>query len=152
MSDIVLTKDGLEKAKKELESLKKVKRQEVIQRIKTAKEFGDLSENAEYEDAKNEQSFVEGKIKELENLIKKAIIHSDHQGSSLIDIGSKVLVKCDGEKTTYEIVGLTESDPELGKISSESPVGMALIGKRKGEKMTVPVPDGQMECEILEVK
>jgi transcription elongation factor GreA len=149
--EITLTKEGLEKAKRELEHLKKVKRPEVIQRIKTAKEFGDLSENAEYEDAKNEQSFIESKIAELENLIKTAKIHKDKGNTSEIGIGNKIVVKCDGEKTNYEIVGPNESDPASGKISSDSPIAESLIGRKKGEKVIVPIPDGTMECEILEI-
>lgn len=149
--EIILTKEGLEKAKRELEHLKKVKRPEVIQRIKTAKEFGDLSENAEYEDAKNEQSFTEGKIKELENLIKKARVQTVKKDNSEINIGDKVVVRCDGEKTSYEIVGPTESDPANGKISSDSPIAGSLIGRKKGEKITVPIPDGTMKCEILDI-
>jgi len=150
--EILVTTEGLEKAKKELEHLKKVKRPEIIQRIKTAKEFGDISENAEYEDAKNEQSFVEGRIKELENLIKKAQVVEAKSNASLVSIGDKVHVKCDGEKTIFEIVGATESDPVSGKISSESPIGMSLIGRKKGDKITVPIPDGEMRCEILDIK
>ena len=150
--EIVLTKEGLEKAKKELDNLKKNKRPEVIQRIKTAKEFGDLSENSEYEDAKNEQSFIEGKINELETLIKIAKVRIDKKSYDIIDIGTVVSVKCDGEKTSYEIVGPTESDPEKGKISSDSPIAQALIGRKKGEKLNVPIPDGEMSCEILEIK
>lgn len=150
-NEITLTKEGLEKAKRELEHLKKVKRPEVIQRIKTAKEFGDLSENAEYDDAKNEQSFIESKIAELENMIKTAKVHTEKKDTSEINIGSRVVIKCDGEETSYEIVGPNESDPASGKISSGSPIAESLIGRRKGEKVTVPIPDGTMECEILEI-
>lgn len=149
--EVILTKEGFEKIKNELEILKTVKRPEVIQRIKTAKEFGDLSENAEYEDAKNEQSFIEGRIKELENLIKKAKLVSSKKNLSEVSVGDRVLVICNGEKTTYEIVGSTESDPAKGKISSESPIAQALIGRKKGDKVTVPIPDGEMECEILDI-
>jgi transcription elongation factor GreA len=149
--EILLTKEGLEKLKHELDDLKKNKRPQVIQRIKTAKEFGDLSENAEYDDAKNEQSFIEGKIKELELLIKKAKVVTGKKNTAQITIGDKVIVLCEKEKSTYEIVGSTESDPGSGKISSESPIAQALIGRKKGEKVQVPIPDGQMECEILEI-
>ena len=151
-NDLVLTKEGLEKLKKELEEFKKVRRPKVIARIKTAKEFGDLSENAEYEEAKNEQSFIEGRIQELESMIKKAHVAETYTGGGIVNIGSKIDVKCDGEKTSYEIVGATESDPASGKISSESPIGQALLGRKKGEKVTVPIPDGTMECEILKIQ
>ncbi|OGD67372.1 transcription elongation factor GreA [Candidatus Berkelbacteria bacterium RIFCSPHIGHO2_12_FULL_36_9] len=152
LEEIILTKDGLEKLKKELEDLKKNKRPVVIQRIKTAKEFGDLSENAEYEDAKNEQSFIEGKIEELEATLKRAKIISELHDTSQVSIGDKVCVDCNGKKTCYKIVGSTESDPENGKISSESPIAVSLLGKKKGETVMVSVPDGEMKCKILDIK
>jgi len=152
MSEILLTKDGLERLKAELVDLKENKRPIIIQRIKTAKEFGDLSENSEYDDAKNEQSFIEGKIQELENTIKKAKIISNHHDTSQVSVGDKVCVDCDGDKMCYEIVGSAESDPVGGKISSESPIAISLLGKKKGETVVVPIPDGTMKCKILDIK
>lgn len=150
--EILLTKEGLKKLKKELEDLKQNKRPAVIQRIKTAKEFGDLSENAEYEDAKNQQSFIEGRIQELEGMMKRAKIIQEVKESGQVNIGNKVTVECEGEKTTYEIVGETESDPSSGKISANSPIAQALLGKKKDEIVKAPVPDGEMECKILDIK
>lgn len=152
MAEIILTKEGLEKLKKELEEFKNVKRPEVRERIKRAKEFGDLSENAEYEDARNEQSFTEGKIQELEATLKNARVVSGGISSSAISIGHTVTMDCAGEKSTYQIVGATESDPLQGKISSDSPIAKAILGKGKGAKVEIQTPDGAMECKILEVK
>lgn len=152
VQEVLLTKEGLEKLKKELQEIKTIKRPEVIQRIKNAKEFGDLSENAEYEDAKNEQSFIEGKIQEMEEMVKNAKIIGGQKDTSKVSVGDQITVVCNGEKTQYEIVGATESDPLKGKISSESPIAMSLLGKKKGESVTVPVPDGNMECKILDIK
>lgn len=151
VKNVVLTKDGLEKLKIELQDLKTRGRKEVIERIRIAKEFGDLSENAEYEDAKNQQSFVEGRIQELEEMIRHAKIAVSHQDKSLVDIGDKVDVDCDGEKSTYTIVGSTESDPLEGKISAESPIARCLIGKKVGDSVNVPIPDGSMSCKILKI-
>lgn len=150
--EILLTKEGLEKLTKELEDLKKNKRPVIIQRIKTAREFGDLSENAEYEDAKNQQSFIEGKIQELDETLKRAKLVSNKCNNGQVCFGSKVTVVCGKEKTTYKIVGPTESDPAGGRISLESPIGQALIGKKKGDSISVPIPDGEMDCKVLEIK
>lgn len=152
MVEIILTNEGLEKLKKELEEYKNVKRPEVRERIKRAKEFGDLSENAEYEDARNEQSFTEGRIQELEEMLKSARVISAGRSGSEISIGHTVTINCGGEKSTYQIVGATESDPLQGKISSESPIAKAIMGKRKNESAEIQTPDGVMDCRILEVK
>lgn len=147
---IKLTKAGLEKLKEELEDLKKVKRPAVIERIKKAKDFGDLSENAEYEDARNEQSFVEGRIQEIEQMLKEAEI-VETKSSNEVGIGSSVKVKMDGEESTYEIVGSTEADPISGKISSESPIGSVLLGKKTGETVVAKTPGGEIELKIVSV-
>ena len=147
---IKLTKAGLEKLKEELEDLKKVKRPAVIERIKKAKDFGDLSENAEYEDARNEQSFVEGRIQEIEQMLKEAEI-VEIKSSNEVGIGSSVKVKMDGEESTYEIVGSTEADPISGKISSESPIGSVLLGKKTGETVVAKTPGGEIELKIVSV-
>lgn len=152
MSEIILTKEGLEKVKKELSEFKDVKRPYVRDRIKKAKEFGDLSENAEYEDARNEQSFIEGRIQELEDMLKNAKVIEGKKDTSAVSIGDVVTIDCEGEKSTYELVGATESDPASGKISVESPIGRSLLGKSKGHKIRTQTPGGEVECVILEIK
>lgn len=149
--DVILTEEGLEKLKAELKRLKEKDRKEVINRIKTAKEFGDLSENSEYDDAKNEQAFIEGRIQELEIMIKNARIVENSKSTECVGMGSKVDVEVEGDRETYLIVGPTESDPISGKISSESPVGQALIGSKKGDKVCVQTPDGSVEYKILSI-
>jgi len=151
MTDLYLTKEGLEKIKKELDELKNVRRPAVVSRIKTAKEFGDLSENAEYDDARNEQSFIEGKIRELENMLKQAKFVTEHAKSGKVFVGSKVTLHCDGEESIYEIVGANESDPSKGKISSGSPIAQALLGKQKGEALKIKTPGGEMECKVISI-
>ncbi len=151
VKNLVLTKDGLEKLKTELDDLKSRGRCEVIDRIRTAKDFGDLSENAEYEDAKNQQSFIEGRIQELTEMVKRAKVVGNKRDTSKVDIGDIVEVDCDGEKSTYSIVGSTESDPLAGKISAESPIARCLMGKKVGDSVEVPIPDGKMSCKILKI-
>lgn len=150
--ELLLTPDGLEKLKSELEKLKKEDRQEVIDRIRTAKEFGDLSENAEYEEAKNAQAFIEGRIQELEDMIRRAKVVVHQAGAVKVGVGSTVTVDIDGDKETYEIVGATESDPGTGKISVDSPIGRALADRKKGDKVEISVPAGLLKATILEVK
>lgn len=151
----LITKEGLEKLKEELEYLKNIKRKEVAERIKEAISYGDLSENSEYEEAKNEQAFVEGRILELENKIKHAKIITEKQKASGVQIGTTVhlknLTKKKEEEEVYTIVGSTETDPFNGKISNESPVGNALLDKRKGDKVKVVVPAGFVEYQITKV-
>lgn len=154
----LVTKEGLKKLKEELEILKTVRRQEVAQRLKEAISYGDLSENSEYEEAKNEQAFVEGRILELEQKIKNAKIISekrvDAKSGKDIDIGTTVTVRnrSEGEDPeTYIIVGSTEADPLEHKISNESPIGRALLGKKKGDIVEVPTPAGKFKYEVLKV-
>ena len=155
--DILLTKEGLEKIREELEYLKTTKRLEIAQRLKEAISYGDLSENAEYEEAKNDQAFIEGRILELEQQVKNAKIiteHSTKSSSKTIDIGSSVTVRNvtdDDEAETYTIVGSMEADPIAHKISNESPVGRALLGKTKGESVIVDAPAGKFTYEITKV-
>lgn len=146
-----ITKDGLEKLKNELDNLKSNKRKAVIERIQSAREMGDLSENAEYADARDEQSFVEGRIAELENLTKRAEIIENRDNNDKVIIGSVVTLFCDGEKRQYKIVGSNEANPIQGLISNESPIGRAFIGKRIGDKVEVDIPMGKMICEITEI-
>lgn len=150
--DILITEEGLEKVRNELNELLTVRRPEVINRIKGAKELGDLSENAEYSAAKEEQSFVEGRIQEVEEIIKHAKIaatSSDCNGS--ISIGCYVTVLVDGEQDKFELVGPTESDPAKGKISVDSPVGKALLGHKAKDTVSVETPDGKIQYKIVSV-
>jgi len=144
-----LSKEGLSKLRDELEEMVNVRRSEVAARIHDAKEHGDLSENAEYEDAKNEQAFVEGRIQSLESLIKNAILIDEHHSTEHVQIGSTVVVESDDGKETYTIVGSAEAAPRDGKISNESPVGRALLGHKKGEKVSVSVPAGSFTYRIV---
>jgi len=146
-----LTKQGLEKIKQELSELKK-RRYTVAERIKTAREFGDLSENSEYEDARNEQSFLEGKIQELEEMIANAQVLEKNGNGGKIELGSIVTLRADGQDLIYELVGATESDPAAGKISIESPLGFSLIDKSKGEKAEINTPNGKAIYKIISIK
>ena len=150
----LLTDDGLKKYESELEDLKINKRREIAEKIKVALSFGDLSENSEYDEAKNEQAKVEARIAEIEAMLKNAkIIDEDELTNETINIGSKVsVVDLEYNETSeYRIVGATEADPLLGKISDESPVGRALLGHRKGDRIEVEVPVGVLQFEILEI-
>ena len=146
-----LSRDGLDKLRSELESMLSVKRPEVAQRIHDAKEHGDLSENAEYEDAKNEQAFVEGRIQTLEALIKNATLIDGHPTNDHVQIGSTVKVSGPDGSQSFTIVGSTEAKPAEGRISNESPVGRALLGKKKGEKVVVKVPAGDFTYKIVAI-
>lgn len=147
-----VTKIGLEKLKDELGVLKTAKRREIAERIQQAKELGDLSENAEYVEAKNEQAFTEGRIMEIEDILRNAMIIPDHGEGDIIKIGSTVTASVDGKDVAYVIVGSNESDPEAGRISNESPLGGAYLGKRAGDKIEVQTPRGIVVHTILGVK
>ncbi len=152
VSDFILTEEGLQKLKDELLSLKTSRRREIAERIKEATEFGDLSENDEYRVAREEQAFVEGRISELESIVRHSRI-VNRLGSSRsgrVTVGSKVTVDCDGQEI-YEIVGLNESDPSSGKISADSPIGRALIGTKEGEIVKVPTPAGELAYKIVKI-
>lgn len=152
--DIFFTAEGLEKIENEIEYLKTVRRKEVAERIKVALGYGDLSENSEYDEAKNEQALVEEKIAKLEMMVRNAkVISEDELNSEVVNIGSTVKVKDTqtGEIDEYTIVGSAESDPLEGKISNESPVGGKLIGLKVGESVEVDVPDGIIKYEVIEI-
>lgn len=150
---ILVTEEGLRKLKEELEYLKDIRRKEVAERLKEAISYGDLSENSEYQEAKEEQAFLEGKINDLEKQIQNAQVVKDSElKKNTIHIGSTVSIRCMGEEKTLVIVGATEADPFNNKISNESPVGAALIGKKKGSMVEVETPSGMIEYEILELK
>lgn len=152
----LVTKEGLAKLKEELEYLKNTRRKEVAERIKEAISYGDLSENSEYEEAKNDQGFVEGRVQELEEKIKYAKIIEEKQHVATVQLGTKVRIKGVGGKKSeveeYIIVGSTEADPLAQKISNESPVGAALLEKSKGDIVRVNAPGGVMEYEILQLE
>jgi len=154
--DVLVTKAGLKKLQDELTDCKDGRRKQVAQRLKEAIAYGDLSENSEYEEAKNEQAFVEGRIAELEIMISHAkIITDDKHGQDSVQIGTTVTVQNITEKDdpeTYTIVGSTEADPMEAKISNESPIGAALLGRVKGDEVQVKVPAGVFEYKILKIK
>lgn len=153
--EIILTPEGLKKLEEELEHLKSVKRREVAERIKVAIGYGDISENSEYDDAKNEQAFVEGRIITLEKMLRNArIINNDDVDLNAVSIGSIVTLKDMefGDTVEYTIVGTAESDPFQNKISNESPVGKSILGKQKGSLVEVSVPAGTIQYEIIDIK
>jgi transcription elongation factor GreA len=147
-----LSAEGLQKLRAELDELVHVKRPEIAQRIHDAKEHGDVTENAEYEDAKNEQAFVEGRIQTLDAVIKNAVIIEEAPSKTHVHIGSTVVIQGDGGKETYTIVGSVEAAPDEGRISNESPVGRALLGRKKGEQVTVSVPAGDSTYTIVSIR
>ncbi|MFZ5424660.1 MAG: transcription elongation factor GreA [Patescibacteria group bacterium] len=151
MSDIVyLTKQGLEELKKELNQLVD-KRPEVAKRIKTARDMGDISENAEYVAAREEQAFVEGRIAELEDIIKNSKVSEQKPGDGIY-VGAKVVLHIEGDEETFHIVGAPEANPSARKISHESPLGSALLGKKIGEKVEVEAPVGKLVYTILSIE
>ena len=154
--EVLVTKTGLAKLITELKEYKDVKRKEVAQRLKEAIAYGDLSENSEYEEAKNEQAFVEGRIAELEKMVTNAkIITDDKSGQDTVQIGVTVTVQNmteNDDPETYTIVGSTEASPMEYKISNESPIGSALLGKEKGDVVRIKAPAGIFEYKILKIK
>ena len=152
--ETVLTPEGVSKLEQELQHLKTVRRREVAARIKQAIAFGDLSENSEYDEAKNEQAFIEGRIVTLENMLKNAkIIDEEDISTDVVSVGSTVkLLDIEfNDVIEYTIVGSAEANPAKNKISNESPVGRALIGKAKGSEVEVSVPDGVIKFRVLEI-
>jgi len=152
MPSSYLTHEGFERLQNELEYLRTEKRIEVAERLKDALEDGELIENAELEAAKNEQSFVEGRIKELEILLANARLIEKNHTTDTVQVGSKVNVKEEGYDTEeFIIVGAAEADPRLGRISNESPLGKALLNHKAGDKVKVDAPGGEFEIEILSI-
>ena len=144
--DVILTPEGLENLKKEIETLSTDKRREVAARIKEARDFGDISENSEYDDAKNEQAMLEGRIATLEDKLRSAsVIDSSELDNDVVRVGSLVNVKDEGsgKSLKYTIVGSTESKPAENKLSNESPVGKALVGKKRNDEVSVQLPNGK---------
>lgn len=147
----LLTHEGLTKLNEELKHLINVKRKEVIERIKEAAAHGDLSENADYAQAREEQSFIEGRIEEIEDMIKNAEIITTTAHASAVSIGSTITVKTNNQEKQYTIVGSNEANPLEGKISNESLVGKSLLGKKIGDKVTVQAPAGPISYEIVSI-
>jgi transcription elongation factor GreA len=155
MKDILLTKEGIEKLRNELQQLIEVDRKEIIKKIKETREYGDLSENAEYDAARNQQSMIEGRIEELEALLKKARVIDEKKATANHDrvaIGGRVEVEVEGDKEIIHLVSSAESDPKAGHISIESPLGQALLGAKVRDVVTVTVPDGgTIDYTILKI-
>lgn len=152
--EVILTLEGLKKLEDELEELKSVKRRQVAERIKQAISYGDISENSEYEDAKNEQAFIEGSIAEKEKMLRNArIIDDESIDTNIVSIGAKVLLKDldSGDEFTYTIVGSVEANPAANKISNESPVGKAILGQPKDQIVEIDVPVGQLRYQIIDI-
>ncbi len=148
-----ITKQGLEKLKKDLEHLKTAKRQEIAMALQKAKELGDLSENAEYTEAKEAQSFNEGRISELEEMIKNAAtIKKTINNGGVVQIGSTIEIESEKINKEYTIVGSEEADPVNGRISNESPLGMAFLGKKINDEVEIETPGGKMKYRILKIK
>jgi transcription elongation factor GreA len=149
-NDLYLTKEGLEKLKGELDVLINEKRPEIVKRIKEAREMGDISENAMYDAARQEQSFAEGRIAELEDILKTAKI-SEISSVDEIGIGNKVKVHIEGSEEEFHIVGAPEANPAEGKISHESPLGVAMMGRKIGDKIDVEAPIGKLTYKVLHI-
>ena len=153
-NDIILTHKGVRELEEKLEYLKTVKRKEIAEQIKIARAFGDISENAEYDEAKNEQAKIEGEIVSIENMLKSAIIVDEEEVDlRAVNVGTtvKLLDKEFKEEVEYQIVGSVEADVEQNKISNESPVGSALLGKKVGNVIKVETPDGFIKFQILDI-
>lgn len=148
--EFYLTDDGIAKLREEHEDLVKNQRKAVAKELKEAKEQGDLSENASWDAAKDRQLFIEGRIAEIENILKNAKPIKKSKGNQ-IDVGSTVKVELEDGQQTFEIVGSTEADPDNGKISNESPIGQALLGKKKGEQIEVEVPVGTIIYKVIDI-
>lgn len=147
----ILTPEGKKKLEQELEELKNVKLKEIAKRIERAKELGDLSENAEYHEAKDAMAWAQTRRIEIEEIIKKSTVVAHSGTTERVEIGSHVSIETHGRKRTFFIVGATEADPASGKISVESPLGKALIGRKKAEQITIAAPVGTLTYTILEI-
>ena len=150
----ILTSKGLARLEEELEELKTVKRKDVADKIKVALSFGDLSENSEYDEAKNEQAIIEARIAQLDAMLKNAkVLDDDEVTTDKVSVGSKIRLKDIefDEEVEYSIVGSTEANPDEGKISDESPIGKGLMGRSVGDVVEIEVPSGMIEFEILEI-
>ena len=151
MPEQIITQDGYNKLAAELNTLSTIKRREIAERIERAKELGDLSENAEYSEAKDAQALNEGRILELTNTLKNVTIVDAGGAKGQVAMGSSVTVSCNGKDKEYTIVSFNEADPLNGKISNESPLGLAFLGKKKGETVMVETPRGTVEYKIKKI-
>ena len=153
MEEVYLTSEGAEKLQAELDELKGPKREEMAKRLRSAIQMGDLSENADYHKAKEDQGFMEGRIQELEYLLKNARIIDDTVPTDSIQVGSHVTVQEGNDpEETYMLVGAAEADPRNGRISNESPIGSALLGRRVGDTVSVTTPGGELKLKILKIE
>ena len=147
-----ISAEKLQTLKDEYKELREVRTRDLAKRIDDARQMGDLSENAEYHAAREELSWVQSRIKELEFIIQNAQVIASGSGAKNISIGARIVVRVNGKEKEYAIVGAQEADPAAGKISNESPLGLSFLGKKKGDKVSVSVPAGVQEYEILEIK
>jgi transcription elongation factor GreA len=152
MDQQIISREGYEKLKEELNLLSTFRRREIADRIEKAKELGDLSENAEYAEAKDAQALNEGRIAELMGTLKNVVVVDNQSGATEVTMGSTVKVKTGDVTKEYTIVSFNEASPSDGKISNESPLGMAFIHKKKGETVTVETPKGEMKYKIVDIK
>lgn len=152
MPDQIISQEGYDKLLGELNFLSQVKRKEIAERIERAKELGDLSENAEYSEAKDAQALNEGRVLDLANTLKNVTIVEGHGSKDEVALGSTVTVKNDTQEKKYTIVSFNEADPQEGKISNESPLGVAFVGKRKGESAAVETPRGLVKYKIIKIE
>jgi transcription elongation factor GreA len=152
MNEQIISQEGYDKLKNELATLIKIKRPEIARRIQTAKDMGDLSENAEYSDAKEAQAFNEGRIAEVDAILKNVTVMNNLESREEVSLGSVVVAKIDGKTKEYTIVSFNEADPLEGKISNESPLGRALLRKKPGDVVLVNTPKGESKYEIIEIK
>ncbi|MCL4364522.1 transcription elongation factor GreA [Patescibacteria group bacterium] len=151
MKNTQLTKEGFENLKKELGELTKVKRPYAVERLHKARSMGDLSENSEYTAAKEELAFVEGRIQEIEEILKRVEVVENHNGNNTVEVGTSVTVEVDGKKELFQIVGEFEADPLNKKLSHTSPIGQALVGKKVGDWIEVQVPAGKIKYKIVDI-
>ncbi|MFA5163186.1 MAG: transcription elongation factor GreA [Patescibacteria group bacterium] len=152
MSEQIISQEGYDKLQSELNFLSQVRRKEIAERIERAKELGDLSENAEYSEAKDAQALNEGRILELANILKNVTVVDSHGSKDEVVMGSVVTVKSDSQEKTYTIVSFNEADPANGKISNESPLGLAFVGKKKGAMVEVETPRGVIKYKIMKIE
>lgn len=153
--ELLVSAEGLKKLEAELEHLKTVKRMEVAERIKTAREFGDISENSEYEDAKNEQAFIEGRIQTVEKILRQArVVSADSGDPSVVHIGCQVVVRDldENAEETFTLVGAAEADPMKNRVSNESPVGKALMGAKVADIVEVDAPAGKIRFQVVAIQ
>ncbi|MEK7634108.1 MAG: transcription elongation factor GreA [Patescibacteria group bacterium] len=152
MSTIQLTKKGYDDLQKEHDDLTKMKRPQAVDRLQKARGMGDLSENSEYTAAKEELAFVEGRVREIEEIFKQAVVVENHVSGNKVELGTSVLVEVDGRKELFQIVGEFEADPMNKKLSQNSPIGQALMDKKVGDLVEINIPAGKVQYKIIEIK